>query len=129
MQDLLQAHYQILSIIFLKKFLKLNVNMDTMIRRCETCEIAYKVCNCFLEYTNVKDDLIEYKCLSSKKNYQQKFHEKLKERFFNSYNFFNQITISLFYYCEKVFILMNTWMIEKNSIKHHYRIKKIFTGT
>ena len=30
-------------------------------KRCETCGIEYKHCNCFLEYTNFKDDLIEYK--------------------------------------------------------------------
>ena len=30
-QDLRQIHYQILSIIFLKEFIKLNVNTDTMI--------------------------------------------------------------------------------------------------
>ena len=29
------------------------------------------VWGCFLEYTNFKDDLIEYKCLCSNKNYQQ----------------------------------------------------------
>ena len=26
---------------------------------CETCEIKYKFCDCFLEYTNFKDGLIE----------------------------------------------------------------------
>ena len=30
LQDLWQVHYQILSIIFLKEFKKLNVNTDTM---------------------------------------------------------------------------------------------------
>ena len=30
-QDLRQIHYQILLIIFLKEFIKLNVNTDTMI--------------------------------------------------------------------------------------------------
>ena len=30
-QDLWQAHYQILSIIFPKEFIKLNVNTDTII--------------------------------------------------------------------------------------------------
>ena len=35
------------------------------------------------------DDLIKYKCLCCNKNYQQKFDEKLKERFFNTYNFSN----------------------------------------
>ena len=47
------------------------------------------MCNCFLQYTNFEDNLIEYKCLSSNKNYQQKFDEKLKERFFNTYKFHN----------------------------------------
>ena len=32
-QGLWQAHYQILSIIFLKKFIELNVNMDMMVKR------------------------------------------------------------------------------------------------
>ena len=39
------------------------------------------------------------------------------------------ITISLFYYCEKVCILMNMWMIGNNSMKHHYLKKKVFTVT
>ena len=33
----------------------------------------------FLEYTNFKDDLIEYKWLSCNKSYQRKLDEKLKE--------------------------------------------------
>ena len=49
--------------------------------------IKYKCCDCFLEYTNFKDDAIEYKCLCSNKNYQQKFHEKLKEQFLNTYKY------------------------------------------
>ena len=40
-----------------------------------------KHCDCLLEYTNFKDDLIEHKCLCCNKNYQHKFDEKLKERF------------------------------------------------
>ena len=51
--------------------------------------MKYKYCDCFLEYTNCKDDLIEYKCLCCNKNYQQHFDEKLKERFFNTYKFSN----------------------------------------
>ena len=51
--------------------------------------LVNKYCDCFLEYTNFKDDLIEYKCLSCNKNYQHKFDEKLKERFFNIYKFSN----------------------------------------
>ena len=32
-------------------------------RKCEMCGIKYKDCECCLEYTNIKDDLILYKCL------------------------------------------------------------------
>ena len=32
-QDLWQDHYQILSIILLKEFMKLNANTDTMIKK------------------------------------------------------------------------------------------------
>ena len=51
-QDLSQAHYQILLVNLLKKLIKLN----------------WDYC---LEYINVKDDLIEYKCLCYNKNYQK----------------------------------------------------------
>ena len=38
-------------------------------RKCETCGIKYKDCEYCLEYTNVEDDLIEYKCLYCNKNF------------------------------------------------------------
>ena len=50
-----------------------------MIKKCQTGRIKYKYCECFLEYTNFKDDLIGYKCLCCSKKYQQKFDENLKE--------------------------------------------------
>ena len=56
-------------------------------KKCEKCGIKYD--DCFLEYTNFKDNLIEYKCLHCNKNYQNKFDKKLKERFFNTYKFSN----------------------------------------
>ena len=34
-----------------------------MTKKYETCGIKYKYCDCFIEYKNFKDDLIEYKCL------------------------------------------------------------------
>ena len=88
-QDLYQAHYQILSIIFLKELIKLNVYKDIKIKKCETCGITYEVCDCFLKYADFEDDLIEYKCLCCNKNYQQNFGEKLKEWFFNTHQFSN----------------------------------------
>ena len=36
------------------------------------------------------------------------------------------ITISLFYFFKNVFILMNIWVIRKNSMKHY--LKKYFYG-
>ena len=88
-----------------------------MIKKCQTGRIKYKYCECFLEYTNFKDDLIGYKCLCCSKKYQQKFDENLEERLFNTHKYSNNmltiklititmIKISLSYYCEKVFILM-----------------------
>ena len=37
-------------------------------KKCETCGIKYKHCDCFLEYKNFKDDLIEHKCLICNKS-------------------------------------------------------------
>ena len=52
-------------------------------KKCETCRIKYKDCDCFLEYTNFKDDLREHKCLCCNKNYKKKFDEHFKKRLFN----------------------------------------------
>ena len=98
-------------------------------KKCEIRGIKHKYRDCFLEYTNFKDDLIEYKCSICNKNYQQKFDEKLKERFFNTYKFSNHETISLFYCWKNVFIFMNIWMIGKNSMKYSYLKKEISTVT
>ena len=56
-------------------------------KKCETCRTKYKYCDCFLKYTNFRDDLIEYKCSCCNKFI--KFDEELKRRFFNTYKFSN----------------------------------------
>ena len=89
MQGLWQANNEILSIIFLKEFIKLNVNMDTMIKNAELVEIHTEHATVFLEYTSFGYDVIECKCLCSNRNYQQEFNEELQERFFNAYKFSN----------------------------------------
>ena len=43
--------------------------------KCQTCGIKYKHYDCFFEYTKLKDDLIEYKCLICNRNFQIKFDE------------------------------------------------------
>ena len=49
-------------------------------KKCETCGIKYKDRECCLEYTKIKDDLIEYKYLFCNKNYQKMFEEISRER-------------------------------------------------
>ena len=41
-QGLYKAHYQIFSIIFLKKFIKWNVNLDTMIKNVKLVDLDMK---------------------------------------------------------------------------------------
>ena len=57
--------------------------------KCETCRIKYKYCNCFFEYINSKDDLLEEKCLCLNKNLQLKYDKKLNGQFLDTYNFSN----------------------------------------
>ena len=97
--------------------------------KCETFGMKYKYCDCFIEHTEFKDDLTEYKWLCCNKNYQQNFDKKLRNNFSIHTNFLTTTTISLFYCCEKVFTLMSIRMIGNNSAKHHYLEKKIFTVT
>ena len=58
-------------------------------KKYENFGIKYIDYDCFLEYTNFEDNLIEYKCLCCNKNYQKKFDENLKKNFFNTYKFSN----------------------------------------
>ena len=92
-QDLRQALYKTLSIIFLKVFIKLNVITDINIRKVKLVK--------FLKYINFKDDLIEYKYLCCNKNYQQKFDEKLMENFLNKYKFSNHDNIKFILLLQK----------------------------
>ena len=47
-QYLSQAHYQILSVIFLKESIKLNVNLDTMIKNVKLAELKKSIATVFL---------------------------------------------------------------------------------
>ena len=55
-----------------------------MIKNVEHVKLNIKCCDCFIKYTDFKDDLIEYKCSCCNKNYQYNFDEKVKERIFNT---------------------------------------------
>ena len=90
-------------------------------KKCKTCEIKDKDCECCLEYINVKDYLIL--CIQ-----MSMFYKNLQKRFANTHKFskhdFNKF---IFFSQKKVFAHMNTCMIEKNSMKYHYLKIKIFT--
>ena len=59
-------------------------------KKCETRRSKYNYLDCFVEYTNFKDDLIECKCFCCSRNYENKFNKKLKKRFLNTNKFSNQ---------------------------------------
>ena len=53
-QDLWQAHYQILSIIFLKEFIELNVNSHMMIKNVKHVELNLSIVTVFLNIQVLK---------------------------------------------------------------------------
>ena len=53
-QHLWQAHCQILSIMFLKEFIKLNVNTDTKIKNVKLAELNVSIATVFLNSQNSK---------------------------------------------------------------------------
>ena len=85
-QDIWQVHYQILPILFLKEFVKLNVNTDMMKKNVRLAELNANIVTALLN-TNFKDDLIKYKCLCCKRNYHQKFDENFTKWLFYTYKF------------------------------------------
>ena len=76
-----------------------------IIEKCETCGLKYKDCQCCLEYTNVKDDLIECKYLCCNNNYQKKFDGNLKKQFANTCKFSNCDINKFILFLEKGFFL------------------------
>ena len=53
-QDLWQPHYQILSRIFLKGFIELNVNTDMMIKNMKLVELNISIATAFLNTSILK---------------------------------------------------------------------------
>ena len=58
----------------------------------EACTIKYKDFECFLQYWNVKADLIKHKYLCYNKNYPKTFVENLTKWLVNTYKFSNYET-------------------------------------
>ena len=72
-----------------------------MVQNVKLVESNIKIATAFLN-TNLKGNLIEYKCLRCNKNCHQNFDEYFKKRFFNTCRFLPMISLSLFYCCQKV---------------------------
>ena len=86
-QDFWPTYYRILLIILLKD---INMRYEQDDEKCDTGGMKYKDCDCCLEYINVKDDLIKYKCIYCNKNCQKMFNGNLKKQLFNTYKFSNR---------------------------------------
>ena len=80
-QDLWQAYYQILLIIWQKKLVK---------------ELDIKIVIVFLNMKVPKDNLIKYKCMSCNKDYSNKFDENLKRNLRQHLSCSIKISINLF---------------------------------
>ena len=63
--------------------------------------------DCFLEYENVKDNLIKYECLSYNESYSNKLDEKFKEESKNAFKFSNSDVNKFILLLEKVFSLLS----------------------
>ena len=61
-------------------------------KKCEAYEIKYRYCECFLEYKNFKDDLLEYKSLCCNKKLSTEVCRKINRTIFNTYKFYNYDT-------------------------------------
>ena len=96
-----------------------------MIKKCENWRTKYKYCDCFLEQTNFKDNLIEYKCLCCNKIYQ--LSSKSERNGFLIHTRFLAMTIISFILLLQKGVYsqeyMNYW---KNLMKYHYLKRKIF---
>ena len=84
-------------------------------------KIRCKVCNCFFQYNNVKDNLIKDKCLSCNKECLNKVNEEIKKplKTYLSFGLWYQWIYSV---DEK-----RAWITVKNLMKCHCLKKEIFT--
>ena len=72
--------------------------------------IDFKFC---LDYMATKDEeQLIFRCFDCKKNYKKDFNKELINGFSSTYKLCNED--NLFCYKEKVFISMNTWIVEKS---------------
>ena len=86
-------------------------------------------CKSCLDYMIVKDEQLIFRCFECKKNYKKDFDKELINRFSSTYEFCNGDISKFILLLRKGFILMNTWIIGKDLMRHYCLIKKLFTVT
>ena len=97
-----------------------------MIKNEKLLELHTKYTTVFLSIQTLKTIFQNTNVYSVIKIIKNTFDVKLMEQFLIYTCFLTTTMISFFYCCEKIFILMNIWMIGKNSLKLHYLKKKDF---
>ena len=95
-----------------------------MIKNAKLLELNTKIAGVSLNAQNFKGNSIKYKRLCCNQNYQKKFDENLKKRFFKICKFSNYDINKFILLLQKVVYPMNTRMIGKNLIKLYYTKKK-----
>ena len=68
---------------------------------------------------SVKDDQLIFRCFECKKNHKKDFNKELIKTFANIYEFCNKDINKFILLLRTVFILMNTWIVGKDLMKHH----------
>ena len=80
----------------------------------------------YLDYMKTKDEQLIFRCSSCKNNYKKDLNKGLIQRFVNMNEFCNG---DLNKFILLLRIRINTWIVGKDLMKHHYLTKKLFTVT
>ena len=83
----------------------------------------HKNCKSECDFKGHKSNKLSYRC----KKKQLKPINGLIKKFSNTYKFCNEDFNKFIFLLRKVFIDMNTWIVETDLMKSHFEIKKLFT--
>ena len=87
--------------------------------KCTNCKFGF-------DYMTAKDGILIFKCFECKKNYTKDFDKELINKFSSTYDFCKEDINEFIILLRKVSILMNTFIVGIDLVKHHYLIKKTF---
>ena len=79
------------------------------------------------DFIGFKNNRLNYKCKEWGKRYSKLIDQGIKN-FPIMYPFCNGNLNKFVFLLKKAFILMNTWTVGKDLMKHQYRLKKLFTA-